>query len=121
MPHDSVDSRDECFANAASGVKAGEVFFFEGSHLKEYHGGGVTDCHRGGGAGCGGEFEGAGFYRGCVGEDCVAKFCEGGVLLGGYCDGLDFESLYEGDDAEDFFGFTSVAEGEEEIALAAES
>lgn len=77
--HDVGDAGEEVFAEAAAGVEFGEVLGTEAAFFEEDHGEGVAKAEHVGGAGGGGEIQGAGFEIDKGVEGDVGVLSEGGV------------------------------------------
>lgn len=111
-----VSDASEASAEAAAGVKVGEVFGFPTAATTDFEGERVTqgehDC--GGGGGC--EIEGAGFGGDAGIEEDVAGLGESRGGAGGERDERYGQALERGEQAEKFFGFAAVGEGYDGVA-----
>lgn len=119
--HDVADAGEEEFSQTAAGVEFGEVFGLKAAFLEQDHGEGITEAEHIGGAGGGGELEGAGFLFDVGVEDDVAVFGKGGAWHSGDGDDESGSFFDVGEKADHFGGLARIAEGDDEVAGGEES
>ncbi len=95
----------------------GEFFLRETAGVEERHGEGIAESEHGGGAGGGGEIEGAGFLGNFDVEDEITVAGEGGFGRGGEADDRDRKPFEGGEEIEEFLRFAGVAEREDDVPV----
>ena len=113
--HQVLDA-EKFFAEAAGGVKRGEVVVAEIATFKKRDGKCVADGHCDGSARGWREIQGTGFFFHADVESDVAGFGESGFEIAGQSDERNFEALERFEEMNDFFGLAAVRDGDERVA-----
>ena len=101
---------EEFLAQAACGMKRGEIVVAEIAALQQRDGEGITYGHGYRGACRRGEIQGAGFFFYADVEGYVAGFGERGMDSARQCDDRHFEAFQGFQQGDDFFGFAAVGD-----------